>query len=222
MKPVFLELFAGQGKMSQSFKAKGWDVVTVDNDPQHNPDFCMDVLDITPEWIAEINPTMIWAGIDCSCFTVMTISRYWTEDKQPKNENWGMPLLLHTMYLIRESGVKWWCIENPRAMMRTIPIMKRQERRTVWYCKYGAPWAKPTDLFGPLPSSFIPLTCKNGASQRGECHHQIAPRGTRSGVQGGKTKVDRAAYPIELCEAISTACSGEYLTSRGQTQLCDF
>ena len=218
-KPVFLELFAGEGSMSEAFKRCGWDVVKVDNDPKRKPDFCMDVLDITPEWVAEIAPTMIWAGIDCSCFTVMTVSRYWTEDKQPKPENWGMPLLVHTMNLIRESGVKWWCIENPRAMMRTVPLMKSLERRTVWYCRYGHRWAKPTDLFGPLPASFIPKTCKNNAP---DCHHERSPRGTKSGVQAGSTKEERAAYPVELCREIAEAVTEDYLRGRGQARLFDF
>jgi len=219
MKPVFLELFSGTASMSAAFKRHGWDVVTVDNDPKHNPDFCMNVLDITPEWIAEINPTFIWAGIDCSCFSVMTISRYWTEDKQPKEENWGMPLLMHTLYLIRESGVQFWCIENPRAMMRTLPQMKTMDRATVWYCQYGGPWAKPTDLFGPLPSGFFAQQCKNSNPN---CHHEKAPRGTTSGVQSGKNKTERSKYPEELCRQIAHHSTEDYLCSRGQSRLSDW
>jgi hypothetical protein len=202
MKPVFLELFSGSGLMSREFEKLGWETVTVDIDPKHQPDYVMDVLDIDDEWVADIAPTMIWAGIDCSCFSVMTISRYWNEDGTPRDSNYGYPLLQHTIDLITNAKPRFFVIENPRAMMRTLDEMKPFNRYEVWYCQYGDDVAKPTDLFGKLPPSFYPRTCSNGNN---DCNHQKAPRGTPSGIQGRDSSESRAVYPLGLCKEISSS-----------------
>ena len=72
-------------------------------------------------------------------------------------------------------------------------------RKTVWYCQYGDERAKPTDiwtndyLWKPKP------VCKNGNP---DCHHQRAPRGSRTGTQGLKNAYERSKVPEKLCNDI--------------------
>jgi len=86
--------------------------------------------------------------------------------------------------------------ENPRGVLRKLNLIKGI-RKTVTYCQYGDKRMKPTDiwtnniLFNPYPP------CKNNSL----CH-EPAPRGSRTGTQGVKGKVDRSIIPEKLCEDI--------------------
>lgn len=56
---------------------------------------------------------------------------------------------------------------------------------------------KPTDLWTNHPNpNFLPM-CKNGQP----CH-ESAPRGSKTGTQGLKCKVDRSRIPEDLCKHI--------------------
>lgn len=90
-------------------------------------------------------------------------------------------------------------IENPRGMMRKMPFMKRFKRHTVWYCTYGDDRAKPTDIWTNSLSWEPRLECFNGNRK---CHHQAAPRGSKTGTQGKKGSYERSKIPLELCEEI--------------------
>ena len=91
-------------------------------------------------------------------------------------------------------------IENPRGLLRKQKFMQDFERTTVWYCKYGDTRAKPTDIWtnnlynllkwNPRPE------CFNGNK---DCHHESAPRGSRTGTQGLKGNYERSKIPHELC-----------------------
>lgn len=209
MNPVFVELFSGTGKMAKAFKKMGWDVITIDNDPKHNPTICMDILDITPLFLANLNPTVIWAGVDCSCFTVLTMSHYWNKDGTPNEKNYGIPLLRHTVHLIASVQPAFWAIENPRAMMRKQQEVQSWARYEICQCQYGLDFMKPTDLFGYLPPSFYPRMCKRkGVGRDPECDHKESPAGSQNkGLQGSKlTRTERAQYPEALCEEIARHC----------------
>lgn len=43
----------------------------------------------------------------------------------------------HTVRLICDLNPRYWFIENPRNMLRKLPIMTTMERYTIGYCSYG-------------------------------------------------------------------------------------
>ena len=43
---IFIDLFSGLGGASQAFEAAGWEVVTVDINPEFNPTICCNVEDL--------------------------------------------------------------------------------------------------------------------------------------------------------------------------------
>jgi hypothetical protein len=47
--------------------------------------------------------------------------------------------------------------------------------------------------------------CKNGNP---DCHHERAPRGSRTGTQGLKNAYERGILPTELCQDIVKDFSG--------------
>jgi hypothetical protein len=90
-------------------------------------------------------------------------------------------------------------IENPRGMLRKMPWMQEFIRHTIWYCKYGDERAKPTDIW-TNSTTWIPRPiCHNGNK---ECHHQPAPRGSKTGTQGRKGAYERSKIPEQLCSEI--------------------
>jgi hypothetical protein len=213
---VMVELFSGTAKMSEAFRNRGWTTYTFDNDPIHEPDFCMDILDVTPAMIRDLKPDVIWAGVDCSCFSPLTLGVYWNPDKTPNERNYGIDLLRHTVKLIEAGSPTFWAIENPVGMMRHQPEVKSWARYEIWQCQYGLDFAKPTDLFGYLPPSFYPKKCRRkGIGNDPDCPHVAAPAGSRTGIQNPDlSKIERASYPIELCRQISNHCHQSIMSGR--------
>jgi hypothetical protein len=59
-----------------------------------------------------------------------------------------------------------WVLENPHALLAKCAFMHDVPVVTVTLCQYGAKFRKATDLFGSVPSTFVPKACKMGA----DCH----------------------------------------------------
>ena len=88
-------------------------------------------------------------------------------------------------------------------------------RTTIWYCTYGAITAKPTDIW---TNNIYSIFNQKGWQPRPECfngnkncHHEAAPRGSRTGVQGIKGNYNRSKIPYELCKEIIIATENKIL-----------
>ena len=71
--------------------------------------------------------------------------------------------------------------------------------KTVWYCTYGDKRAKPTDIWTNIDQWKPKPVCHNGNKN---CHHEPAPRGSRTGTQGLKSSYEKSKVPEQLCEDI--------------------
>ena len=121
-----------------------------------------------------------------------------------KDAVWALRIIRKTLCIIdhyrKINPDVVFIIENPRGMLRKMPEMKSYSfyLKTVWYCQYGDTRAKPTDIWTNAP--WIPRpVCKNGNP---DCHHERAPRGSRTGTQGLKNAHERSKIPEQLCEEI--------------------
>lgn len=194
-----LELFAGSRSFSKVAKSEGMNVFTTDIEPFENIDYTVDILDIDLDKIP-FKPDIIWASPPCTSFSVASIGKHWNKDKTPKTENalLGMRLVEKALQIIDYYKPKYWFIENPRGMLRTLPIMQTLPRRvTVTYCQYGDTRMKPTDIWTNCLEWEPKPACKNGDP----CHER-APIGSRTGTQGLKDSYLRSAVPEELCREI--------------------
>lgn len=177
-----LDLFAGTRGWSSAFEERGHDVVSVELEPDF-PGITItgDVRELRASDLPW-RPDVLLASPPCTSFSMMTVGRNWTHDGHPKTPKaeLGRDLVLATVRLIEELQPAYFVIENPRARLRTLGFLGDYERRTIWQCRYGRPYAKPTDLWGGFPPSLV-LTpaCRNGGED-----HVSAPRGSRT-VQGG-------------------------------------
>ena len=73
-------------------------------------------------------------------------------------------------------------------------------------CKYGDDRAKPTDIWTNSKTWIPRPVCKNGNP---DCHHQRAPRGSKTGTQGRKGSYERSKIPNELCFEILKSLKNE-------------
>ena len=149
---------------------------------------------------------MIWASPPCTTYSIAAISHHRDMGK-PKTDfaDKSDRLVLNTLRLIKEFNCKYF-IENPRGYLRKMDFMIGIPKTTVWYCTYGDIRAKPTDIWSNHIYSLFNANgwkprpiCFNGNPN---CHHQSAPRGSRTGTQGMKNNYERSKVPHELCKEI--------------------
>lgn len=217
-----LELFAGERCISRAFERRGHETFSVEWDRKHNGcSAYKDVNDVTQEFILHNfgRPDVIWMSPDCTTFSVAAISHHRKLNKETGNLD---PISeyarfcdrtdQHCLELIKKLSPAIYFIENPRGALRKMSWMQAYPRYTVTYCKYGDTRMKPTDIWTnhPLPG-FIP-PCRNGDP----CHEK-APRGSKSGTQGRKGKVERSLIPDLLCDHI-VRISEEFIKTIGENK----
>ena len=147
---------------------------------------------------------MVYLGSPpCQAFSVASIGHHWKGGKGayiPKSDfaDVSINLVEKTLHLIKQiNPERGWLMENPRGVLRKLPVMSGYERRTVTYCQYGDDRMKPTDLWGTLDGWEARPMCKNG-----DPCHVAAPRGSKTGTQGIKGAANRAIVPLDLWVSI--------------------
>tara|TARA_Y100000114_G_scaffold69505_1_gene63635 strand:- start:817 stop:1443 length:627 start_codon:yes stop_codon:yes gene_type:complete len=199
-----LELFAGSRSVGKAAESLGYNVFSSDINKFEGIDYAVDILEFDINKVP-FKPDIIWASPPCTYFSVASIGKHWNKDHTPKSNNavFGVKIVQKTIDIIKELSPKKWYIENPRGKLRKLQVVKGLPRTTVWYCKYGDTRAKPTDIWTNNlyclhnPDGWIPRPeCFNGNK---DCHHESAPRGSRTGTQGLKGNYNRSKMPHELC-----------------------
>ena len=208
-----LELFAGTRSIGKSFEKKGHKVFSVEWDKQHeNIDLYIDINDLTSEMVIKKfgKPDIIWASPDCTTYSIAGISHHRIKEESgnlkpiSNKAKFSDETIKHVLDLIRELKPKYFFIENPRGGLRKMNFMQDINRYTLTYCQYGDFRMKPTDIFtNHSEPNFKPM-CKNG-----DPCHVSAPRGSKTGTQGIKGKVDRSRIPEKLCDYIVSICEEE-------------
>ncbi len=202
-----LELFAGSRSIGKNAEKLGHEVFSVDWKEYAGINLAADIEFLIPQQIPFV-PDFIWASFDCTTYTISAISHH-RNGIEPKSEYSlkcdrvninAIKIVKH--FLAINPSLKFY-FENPRGMLRKMPFMREFERVTIWYCQYGDDRAKPTDIWSNNIYSLMNPTgwkpkpeCFNGNKK---CHHQSAPRGSKTGTQGRKGSFDRSRIPDLLC-----------------------
>lgn len=203
-----LELFAGTRSIGKAFEAAGHEVYSVDWDKQFKDiDLYADIGQLSAQDIIELCggvPDVIWASPDCTTYSIAGIrfhrEKDWKNDTLIPISDYAKQcdqINAHVMELIQELKPKYFYIENPRGGFRKMDFIQNIPRYTITYCQYGDTRMKPTDIWTNHPDPQFKPPCKNGAP----CH-EAAPRGSRTGTQGLKNKVERARIPEDFCKHI--------------------
>jgi hypothetical protein len=200
-----LELFAGSRSVGKVAQKLSFNVYSSDIEQFGGIDYVTDILEFDPSKIP-FKPDIIWASCPCTAFSVAAIGKNWTkvgDDYIPKNPraDFGLKLVQKTLEIIEHFNPTYFFIENPRGMLRKMPIMADLPRQGVTYCQYGDTRMKPTDIW-TNSTKWIPRPmCKNG-----DPCHVAAPRGSKTGTQGLKGAYERSKIPEDLCFEILKSC----------------
>lgn len=211
-----LELFSGFEGMSNAFRERGHECFTIDWDERFPSTMHCDISKLQIEGLPEEwrHPDVVFAGTDCTTYSVAAISRH--RRKNPDTGNldpisdkakFADDMNRHVKDLIKEMNPKIVIWENPVGALRKMDFMKEYICNTTTYCNYGFSYRKPTDFFSNINLHLKP-PCKNGAP----CHEK-APRGARTGLQAIKDPALKAIYPPELCKWIVKECE-EYINNK--------
>lgn len=200
------EFFAGSRSVGNAAEAKGMEVFSIDWKPFPKIDWVGDVEDMKISDVPFV-PDAVWGSPDCTTYTIAAISKH-RKGTDPKSDyakkcdsvNQHFLTMIEQWLLINPKMV--FFIENPRGMLRKMPFMQKFKRHTIWYCQYGDDRAKPTDIWTNCENWIPRPMCHNGNKN---CHHQPAPRGSKTGTQGIKGAYERSKIPTELCNEILSA-----------------
>lgn len=202
---IVFDFFSGTGSSTQAFEDAGHTVYRFELDEKFTATENVDIMKLNAKYLIEKygQPDFIWASPPCTAFSVASIGYHWTGGKrayEPKTEfaSYSQKLVAHTVQLIKDlNPTKGWLMENPRGVLRKLPVVANLPRNTVTYCQYGDTKMKPTDLWGVVPDWKPKPMCKNG-----EPCHVAAPRGARTGTQGLKGAKERSMVPYSLGKEI--------------------
>lgn len=205
---IVFDFFAGTGSSTQAFKDAGHTVISFELDSSFKATENVDVLSLNAQdLIAKYGqPDFVWASPPCTSFSVASIWHHWAnggENPVPKTEaaKASQELVAHTLRLLQDlNPTEGWLMENPRGMLRKLPVVKGFPQTTITYCQYGDTRMKPTDLWGAVRGWTPRPACKNGMP----CH-DAAPRGSKTGTQGLKGAKDRSRIPLALSQDILQA-----------------
>jgi len=106
---LMLDLCAGLGGASAAFRDRGWDAVTVDNDPRFGPDVLADVC--AWSW-AGPRPDFVWASPPCVEFSRESMP--WCRTGRTPS----LDIVRACRRIIGECAPTYWVIENVRGAMR--------------------------------------------------------------------------------------------------------
>ena len=196
-----LELFAGSCTLSKTAREYGHEAYTVDIHGYNDIDLQTDILYLTPEKIS-FKPDVVWASPPCTSFSVASIGHHWQGGNKayiPKTSQAyiGLALVKKTLEIIQYLKPQYWYMENPRGLLRKLHVVQDLPiRHTISFCQYGDIRMKPTDIWTNSKSWKPRDMCKNSNP---DCHHERAPRGSRTGTQGLKGAHERGILPTELC-----------------------
>ena len=164
---LVFDFFAGTGSSTRAFEDAGHTVIKFELDPQFDADEQVDILQLTAESLVAKygRPDFVWASPPCTSFSIASISHHWISTGVPRSEaaRESMKLVAHTRQLIETLNPTFgFVIENPRGMLRKLPLLEGLTRWTVTYCQYGDDRMKPTDLWTNITTWLPRVPCSNG------------------------------------------------------------
>lgn len=143
---LMLDLCSGLGGASEAFRARGWDVVTVDNDARFAPTHCTDLR----TWSYQgPTPDLIWLSDPCTEFSRESMP--WCKTGRVPD----LSILLAGLRIIREVKPCYWVRENVRgSAVWVLPLLGAPREIHGPFFLWGnfPPLGRPVRRFKPKES----------------------------------------------------------------------
>jgi hypothetical protein len=192
--PRLLELFSGTGSVGRAFRAKGWEVVSVDINGAENPTIEADIRDLDVTSLGKID--VIWASPPCTLY-----SRARSTGRAADLES-SDSLVRRTLEICAALGNPPLFIENPwTGQLKNRGLLDTLKLRIVDYCSYGMPYRKRTAIWTNTAWQPARSLCKHDCASSRDGRHlaraQQGPPGPRF------TQRELYRIPPELCDEIA-------------------
>jgi hypothetical protein len=160
---LMIDCCSGLGGASQAMVERGWDVVTVDNNPVFDPDYLVDIRSF--RWDGP-KPDLVWCSPPCTEFCKDLLP--WNHDKIIPD----MLIVLACKDLIDEIKPRYWVIENVRGAIKWFrPVLGNP----YFSCKPYFLWGSFPDIshIRKLPGKRTHNTSANSA-RRAKIPHKLS------------------------------------------------
>ena len=183
--------------MGRAFRARGWQVTSVDIDPRALPTICCDIMELELEDVLESgNVDLIWASPPCTHYSCAR-----TNARTPRDLE-GSDALVRKVLDLADQLCCYYLLENPHSgLLKTRPVVQDLRMVVLDYCRYGTAYRKRTGIW--TNSDYEPrrpLCNKDCASSDGRRHTR---RAQRAGPGWHHTLAELYAIPPELCDEIA-------------------
>ena len=188
-----LELFCGEGIVTQKFCERKFNVISIDIDPPSGASMVLDIRKVKYEDIGFV-PDFIWASPPCTTFTHLAGGhhRNIAEGEYEKTQTAHDHNILFAQMVCLMKWVKSKnpnlivVIENPAAQMQKVPMMIEfmktfgLYKAKVDYCAFGQLDKKPTNLWTNYYGLYNRLSHFRCSENTCPYCNQIHPVGTKS------------------------------------------
>jgi len=192
---MIIDICSGLGGASQAFVDAGEEVVRIDIERDLRPTIVADAAHLPIK--TGLEPELAIICPPCQCFSVANIYRHWDKGK-PKSTaaQKAIALVKASLKEIQRIKPRYWIMENPMGMLRTV-IGKPPH--TIRMTDYGGETKKPTDLWGNVVFPMLLATRPWPKSPRGARNTPLN-RWYRRHL--GESSVQRAKWPYGLSQAL--------------------
>ncbi len=169
--PHLLELFSGTGSIGRAFRARGWQVTSVDIDAKALPTICCDMLELEVEHVLEYgNVDLIWASPPCTHYSCAR-----TNARTPRDLE-GSDALVRKVLDLADQLCCYYLLENPHSgLLKSRPVVQGLRMVVLDYCRYGTAYRKRTGIWTNTDyEPRRPLCIKDCAASDGKCHTRRA------------------------------------------------
>ena len=209
-----LELFCGSKSVGKVLEAHGWEVISVDIDPETKPTICCSIVDIPLDKWSPGYFDYVHASPPCTAWSQARTTGPpidWEAEKL---------ISLHMMALINHLKPTAWTVENPAtSKIWKLPWLCDLPFVTASYCQYSN-WGYRKNTRFACNLDWHPKVCKNDCvhvvqNAMGRFRHKsTAQRGSRDDDDKFFSRKDLYRIPELLCENMLQAVLCKVATVR--------